>query len=173
MAELPVVIVAAMADNGVIGDDNRLIWRLKSDMARFRRLTLGRPMLMGRKTFQSIGRPLPGRETIVLTRDLHFRPDGVHVVGSLADGLALGQSLGAAMAADSMIVAGGENVYRQSLPMADRLELTFVHAAPPGDAFFPAWEPATFEETAREEHPAGADDEHPFGFATYRRRLSR
>jgi dihydrofolate reductase len=167
---LPLVIVAAIADNGVIGDDNRLIWRLKTDMRRFRGLTLGRPLLMGRKTFLSIGKPLPGRETIVLTRDPAFRPDGVHVAASLDEAMLAGRRIGAAMAADSVVVAGGSEIYRQALPLADRLELTFVHATPSGDALFPAWDRAAFEQVASESHPRAPDDEHAFSFATFRRR---
>lgn len=167
---LPVVLIAAIADNGVIGDGNRLIWRLKTDLRRFRNLTLGRPVLMGRKTFLSIGKPLPGRETIVLTRDPAFKAEGVHVAHSLEEGLAEGQRLGAAMAADSVVVAGGAEIYAQALPIADRLELTLVHAEPEGDAVFPEWGRAAFDLAGRESHPASADDEHAFTFATYRRR---
>ncbi|MDP3320122.1 MAG: dihydrofolate reductase [Bosea sp. (in: a-proteobacteria)] len=170
MASLPIVLVAAIADNGVIGDDNRLIWRLKTDLRRFRSLTLGRPVLMGRKTFLSIGKPLPGRETIVLTRDPDFRPEGVHVTHDLEAGLALGQRLGAKLGADSVAVAGGADVYRQALPVADRLELTFVHARPAGDAVFPEWGRSAFVADAPQTHPASPDDDHPFTFATFRRR---
>jgi len=171
MAQLPVVLIAAIADNGVIGDDNRLIWRLRTDLRHFKALTLGRPVLMGRKTFLSIGKPLPGRETVVLTRDSGFRPEGAHVAHSLEEALALAQRLGAGMAADSVTVAGGADVYRQVLPLADRLELTLVHATPAGDAVFPGWDRSAFVEVARESHPNSPDDEHPFTFATFRRRL--
>lgn len=167
---VPVVIVAAIADNGVIGDDNRLIWRLKSDLRHFRSLTLGRPVIMGRKTFLSIGKPLPGRETIVLTRDAGFAADGVHVAHGVEEAMALGQRLAATMQADSVVVAGGADVWSQTLPLADRLELTFVHASPPGDALFPDWPRATYERSGWEDHPAGPEDEHPFSFATFRRR---
>jgi dihydrofolate reductase len=170
MAELPIVLIAAVADNGVIGDDNRLIWRLKTDLRRFRSLTLGRPVLMGRKTFLSIGKPLPGRETIVLTRDPGFRPEGVRTAPDLAAALSLAQQIGAQMGADSVTVAGGAEVYRQILPRADRLELTFVHARPEGDARFPEWERSAFVAAPPETHPAGPDDEHAFTFATFRRR---
>ena len=170
MVALPLVIVAAIADNGVIGDDNKLIWRLRTDLRRFRRLTTGCPIIMGRKTFLSIGKPLPGRETIVLTRDPKFRPAGVHLAHSLDDALAQGQNLGAAMGADSITVAGGAELYRQVLPLADRLELTLVHATPPGDALFPEWDRSLFVAGARESHPGGSDDEHAFSFATFRRR---
>lgn len=171
MAALPIVLIAAIADNGVIGDDNRLIWRLKTDLRRFRSLTLGRPVVMGRKTFQSIGKPLPGRETIVLTRDLEFAPEGVHVAHSLEQALAAGQRIGTSMAAESVTVAGGTDVYRQALPLADRLELTMVHAEPDGDAVFPEWDRSAFVADKRESHPRSADDEHPFTFATFRRRV--
>lgn len=171
MAALPIVLIAAVADNGVIGDDNRLIWRLKTDLRRFRSLTLGRPVVMGRKTYLSIGKPLPGRETIVLTRDLEFAPEGVHVAHSLEQALAAGQLIGAGIGADSVTVAGGADVYRQALPLADRLELTLVHAEPDGDAAFPVWDRSAFVADKRESHPRSADDEHPFTFATFRRRV--
>jgi dihydrofolate reductase len=164
---LPVVIVVAAADNGVIGRDNGLVWRLKTDLRRFRSLTLGRPLIMGRKTFDSIGKPLPGRETIVLTRDAAFHPDGVHVALDLASALALGQEIGARLASDSVVIGGGENVYRQALPFTGRIHLTRVHVAPDGDAVFPAVDAAHFREVARSDHPAGPDDEHPFSFIDY------
>ena len=171
MAALPIVVIAAVADNGVIGDDNRLIWRLKTDLRRFRSLTLGRPVVMGRKTFLSIGKPLPGRETIVLTRNPDFRPDGVHLAHSLEEALSTGQRLGAGMGADSVTVAGGADVYRQVLPLAQRLELTQVHATPVGDAVFPEWDRSVFAADGRESHPRSPDDEHAFTFATFRRRV--
>lgn len=167
---LPLVVIAAVADNGVIGDDNRLLWRLKSDMKHFRSLTVGRPVLMGRKTFLSIGKPLPGRETIVLTRDPAFSAEGAHIAHSLDEALATGQRLGRVMGADSVTVAGGADLYAQTLPLADRIELTQVHAAPEGDAIFPDWDRSAFEATRRESHPRGADDEHAFTFATFSRR---
>ncbi|MGO4175205.1 dihydrofolate reductase [Bosea sp. TAF32] len=170
MEKRPIVLIAAVADNGVIGDDNRLIWRLKRDLQRFRSLTMGRPVLMGRKTFLSIGKPLPGREIIVLTRDEGFAPDGVRVAHSLDEALAMGQAVAAASGADSVTVAGGAEVYRQALPFADRLELTLVHASPTGDALFPDWEPGAFDAGANERHHVDADNEYPYTFVTYRRR---
>lgn len=171
VAKLPVVMVAALAENGVIGRDNQLIWRLKTDMRRFRELTMGCPIIMGRKTFLSIGKPLPGRQTIVLSRDPAFQPDGVYVVPSLDQALATAQGLSTAMGARAVIVAGGAEVYAQALPVADRLELTFVHTRPEGDAIFPDFDRAAFRESARSEHPAGADDEFAFAFATFDRAL--
>lgn len=169
MTKLPIVLVAAIADNGVIGRDNQLIWRLRTDMRRFRELTMGCPIIMGRKTFQSIGKPLPGRQSVVLSRDASFQPDGAYVVPTLDQALATAQQLGAAMGARAVIVAGGGEVYAQALPAADRLELTFVHARPEGDAVFPVFDRASFRESARSEHPAGPEDEFPFAFATFER----
>lgn len=170
MAQLPLVVVAALADNGVIGSDNRLIWRLRSDLRRFKQLTMGCPIIMGRKTFLSIGKPLPGRRTIVLTRDPDFAAEGVEAVHSVADAVALARSIGAEMAAPAIIIGGGTEIYRQMLPLADRLELTFVRAAPQGDATFPDWPRDDFVELARDEHPADAKNEHAFTFATFARR---
>ena len=166
---IPLVLVAAVADNGVIGDDDRLIWRLKTDMKRFRALTMGRPMIMGRKTFASIGKPLPGRETIVVTRDRTFAVEGAHVVHDIPAAVALGRAMAEKAGCDTLPVVGGAEIYRQLLPEAEALLLTLVHASPPGDAVFPAWSPAEFRESAREEHSAGPDDEHAFTFVDLQR----
>lgn len=170
MTALPLVLVAAVADNGVIGSDNRLIWRLKTDLKRFRQLTMGCPIIMGRKTFLSIGKPLPGRRTIVLTRDLRFAAEGVDVAHSVDEAVSWGQRIGAEMQAPAVIIGGGTEIYRQMLPLADRLEMTFVHAEPAGDAVFPVWRRDDFVEVAREGHPADLDNEHAFAFVSYRRR---
>ncbi len=166
---LPVVIVVAAADNDVIGRDNGLIWRLKTDLRRFRALTLGRPLVMGRKTFESIGKPLPGRETIVVTRNPSFRPDGVAAAGSLEEALALGQEIGARIGADSVVVGGGADIYAQALPLAVRVHLTRVHASPEGDSRFPRLDPAQYRILSRVSHPAGPDDEFPFEFVDLER----
>lgn len=170
MQALPVVLVAAIADNGVIGSDNKLIWRLRTDLQRFRRLTTGCPIIMGRKTYLSIGKPLPGRQTVVLTRDRAFHAQGVHVAHEVGEALALAQRLGQEMGAHSVIIGGGTEIYAQMLSLADRLELTMVQAEPPGDAVFPDWDRAAFAETVRESHPADAENEHPYTFVTYARR---
>lgn len=170
MSALPIVLVAAIADNGVIGDDNKLIWRLKTDLRRFRQITTGCPIIMGRKTFLSIGKPLPGRETIVLTRNPDFRAEGVHVASAMGPALQLARDLGAKMGAHAIIIGGGSDIYGQALPFADRLELTVVHAEPEGDAVFPNWDRTAFEQTANDAHASGPDDEFAFTFATYRRR---
>src|SRR5918997_1342623 len=113
---LPLIIVVALAENGVIGNDNRLLWHIRSDLRRFRELTWGRPMIMGRKTFQSIGKPLPGRETVVLTRDPGFAAEGVHVAHTWEEAVAKGSDLAAKMGTDAVAVAGGAEIYAQALP---------------------------------------------------------
>lgn len=166
---LPVVIVVAAADNGVIGRDNGLIWRLKTDLRRFRALTLGRPLIMGRKTFESIGKPLPGRETIVVTRNAGYAAPGATVATSLEDALRHGQEIGARLGADSVVIGGGADIYAQALPLARRIHLTRVHASPPGDAVFPAVDSTQFRVVLREAHAAGPDDEFSFEFVDLER----
>ena len=166
---VPVFVLAAIADNGVIGDDNRLIWQLSSDLKRFRQMTLGHPMLMGRKTFQSIGKPLPGRETVVLTRDPAFAVEGVHVAHTLDDALVQCRILAERMQASGIAVVGGAEIYEQMLPLADRLHLTEVHAAPHGDAFFPDWDKKSFKVTSKEDFPSGPRDEYAYSFVDYQR----
>jgi len=168
---IPLIAVAALADNHVIGNDNRLIWRLKTDLRRFRALTLGRPLIMGRKTFQSIGKALPGRYTVVLTRDPHFGAEGVTVTHSLETALAAGQDLARQHGADAVVIGGGADLYHQTLLLCDRLHLTYVHAEPEGDALFPAFTRSEWIETLREDHPQGPDDEHPFTFLDLKRRI--
>ena len=166
----PPILGGALADNGVIGRDNRLLWRLKTDLRRFRDLTWGKPMIMGRKTFESIGKPLPGRETIVLTRDPAFQAQGAHVARSWDEAVAVGQALAGRMGADAVAVAGGAEIYALALPEVRRMYLTRVHTATEGDAVSPAFDPSGFREVARRDHPAGPDDEHPFTFIDLERR---
>ncbi|HEV2566412.1 MAG TPA: dihydrofolate reductase [Microvirga sp.] len=167
---IPLILVVAVAENGVIGRDNQLLWRIKTDLGRFRRLTMGKPMIMGRKTFQSIGKPLPGRETIVLTRDADFSANGVHVVHTWDEAVAKGAELAAELGADSVAVAGGAEIYALALPQVQSIFLTKVHVAPEGDAVFPDFDRSRFSETKHEDHPKGPDDEHPFTFIDLERR---
>mgnify|MGYP003349721141 FL=1 len=162
--------VVAMAENRVIGRDNGLAWHLGSDLKLFKAATLGKPMIMGRKTFLSIGKPLPGRETIVLTRDPSFSVEGVHRALSLDDALSQGETLAAKLDVDEITVAGGADVYEQLLDRVDRIVMTYVHARPEGDAFFPAFEHLPFREVARADHPAGPRDDYSFTTVTYDRR---
>ena len=168
MAEI--VLVAAVAANGVIGRDNRLLWRLKSDMKHFRTLTMGKPMIMGRKTFESIGKPLPGRQTIVVTRDAAFAVEGVRVAHSIDEARSVAAAIAAEMNVADIIVAGGGEIYTAFLPEARRLEITEVALSPEGDAHFPPISPTLWKELRREVHPAGPDDEACFAFVTYQRR---
>ncbi|MCJ2092860.1 dihydrofolate reductase [Methylobacterium sp. J-072] len=155
-----VSLVAAIARNGVIGRDNGLAWHLSSDLKRFKALTMGKPMLMGRRTWASIGRPLPGRRTLVLTRDRGFRAEGAETVHDWDAALA-------AAAGPELMVVGGAEIYALALPHADRLHLTEVEAEPEGDVRFPAFDRAAFRETFREAHPAGPRDEHAFAFVDW------
>lgn len=167
---LPLTLIVAMGENRVIGRDNGLCWHLRSDLKYFKANTMGRPMVMGRKTFQSIGKALPGRETIVLTRDVNWHcPDGVHARSSLDEALRLANEIGIKMGATDIAIVGGADLYAQTLPLADRILLTLVHAEPAGDTFFPKFEHMPFNEVMREPHQAGAGDDHPFTFVTYAR----
>ena len=166
----PLAIVVALAENGVIGRDNKLIWRLKSDLRRFRQLTMGKPMIIGRKTHESIGRPLPGRETIVLTRDKSFSGEGVHIAHSWDEALSQAEGLADRMGASEILVGGGAEIYRLALPQTRFLYLTRVHAEPEGEAVFPPFDQSAFQEVRREPRPKGPDDEHAFTFIDLERR---
>jgi dihydrofolate reductase len=167
---IPLVIVVAAADNGVIGRDNRLIWRLKTDLRRFRDLTWGKPMIMGRKTYESIGSPLPGRETVVLTRNRGFAPPGVHVGHDWRETVDLAQALARDSGAAEIAVVGGADIFALALPEAQRIHLTLVHAAPEGNVLMPSFDRALFRELKREPHAQGPDDDHPFTFIDLERR---
>ncbi|HEX6299087.1 MAG TPA: dihydrofolate reductase [Acidimicrobiia bacterium] len=151
------VIVVAVARNGVIGVDGGLPWRIPEDMSRFKQLTMGHALVMGRATFESIGRPLPGRTNIVLTRQPDWSHEGVQVAGSLDEGL----SMAAARDQDAFI-AGGAEVYRQALEIADRIELTEVDERPEGDTWFPSVDWTQWREVSRQTRPG-------FSFVTYDR----
>jgi dihydrofolate reductase len=166
-ALIALVIVAAVADNGVIGRAGALPWRLKSDLRHFRALTLGHPVVMGRKTFVSIGRPLPGRTTIVVTHDPAFAAAGVVSAGDLGTALAVARADALRRGAGAVMLVGGGELYGAVLDRADRLELTRVHACPAGDASFPAIDPAVWREAARRAGTPGPEDEAPFTFCTY------
>jgi dihydrofolate reductase len=166
---MKVVLVAAVADNGVIGARGTIPWRLKSDMQRFKALTIGKPVVMGRKTFASIGRPLPGRTNIVVTRDIDFRAAGAVVTTSFAEARAVATGDALRRFATEIAVIGGAEIYAQWLDIADRLEITEVHARPEGDTYFAAIDAANWEEVERVRNPAGPDDSADFSYVTYRR----
>jgi dihydrofolate reductase len=167
-----IVLIVAVAENGVIGANGAIPWRLKSDMRRLRALTIGKPVVMGRKTFASIGRPLPGRTNIVVTRDANFRGPGAVVTTSFTDARAVAVGDALRRSASEIAVIGGADIYAQWLPDADRLEITEVHARPAGDTHFAAIDAADWEEVARVRNPAGPDDSAEFSYVTYRRRKS-
>lgn len=164
------VAVVARSRNGVIGANNDLPWRLSSDLKRFKALTMGKPMIMGRRTWESIGRPLPGREIVVLTRDPHFRAEGAHVAASPAEALATARRLAAIVGAKEIIIAGGGDIFRAYLDQTDVIELTEVALETAGDAHFPPLDPAHWEETAREAPTRGPKDEADFHYVTLNRR---
>lgn len=165
-----VAIVVAAARNGVIGKDNKLLWRLKSDLRRFRSLTIGKPVVMGRKTFESIGRPLPDRTSIVVSRNAGFKPDGVLVARSIEEALERAADVAAETGVTEVMIAGGSEIYALTLARADRIYLTEVDLEPAGDAFFAPVDPLQFREVKRVSHAAGHDDEAAFSFIDYVRR---
>ena len=140
-------LIVAVAENGVIGKDGGLPWRLSSDLKAFRRLTMGKPIVMGRRTFQSIGKPLDGRDNIVVTRDPHFEVPGVSAVATIDEALTLARILATTRGAGEVMVIGGADIYETLLPLADRIYLTRVHASPQGDRHFPPLEPAEWRKS--------------------------
>jgi len=157
-------LVAAASSNGVIGRDNTLPWRLPADLRHFRALTMGKPVLMGRRTWASIGRPLPGRDNIVLSRDPDFRAEGAAVVHSFDAARALALDLLPQDSANEVMVIGGGALYAEALPLADRIYLTRVHAELEGDTFFPAVDGGGWLESASEHWPADAENVHAMTF---------
>jgi dihydrofolate reductase len=156
-------LIAAVAENGVIGQENKLPWHLPADLKHFKAMTLGKPVLMGRKTWESLGRPLPGRHNIVITRQVGYKvPAGVTVAASLEKALTL-----AGQEAEVMVI-GGAQIYRQALPLADKVYLTRVALSPTGDTFFPDLDPTLWHRIAGENHPA-RDKSPAFAFETWER----
>jgi dihydrofolate reductase len=167
---MKIVLVAAVGNNGVIGRAGGMPWRLRSDLQHFKRLTLDKPVVMGRKTFVSIGRPLPRRTNIVITRDANFAAPGIVTAPNFEAALALAREDADKRGTDEIMVIGGSEVFAAAMPLAARLEITHVHSATEGDVTFPPIEPALWRETARMEHAAGPDDEASFDVTTYVRR---
>ncbi|MFP5282813.1 MAG: dihydrofolate reductase [Actinomycetes bacterium] len=154
-----VVAIAAVARNGVIGADGDIPWRIPADWARFRQLTMGSVLIMGRKTYDSIGRPLPGRTTVVVTRDTRWGREGVQAAPSVEDALAAAETL----EPETVFVAGGGEIYRAAWDRLDRLEVTEVDAEPAGEVHFPAIDPQVWQERDRQAHPG-------YSFVSYVRR---
>jgi len=167
---MKIVLVAAVGDNGVIGRQGALPWRLKSDMQHFKKLTIGKPVIMGRKTFLSIGKALKDRTNIVITRDAKFSASGVVTAPDFEAALALARADAERRGTDEIMVIGGSAVFAAAMPLTARLEITHVHSSAPGDVTFPPIDPKVWREAQRTEHPAGPDDEASFAVATYERR---
>jgi dihydrofolate reductase len=169
--KINVIVVAAIAENGVIGRGNALPWQLKSDMQHFRAVTMAKPVVIGRKTYLSIGRPLKGRTTIVVSRDRGFTAPGIVVAPSLDAALTTARGDALRRNADAIIVAGGAEIYAQAMPLATQLAVTHVYKRIDGDAYFPTIDVNEWHESARSEHEAAAEDEAAFAFVTYERAI--
>lgn len=162
--EVRIALVVAVADNGIIGQAGGLPWRLSSELKHFKGLTMGKPMVMGRKTFESIGKPLEGRDTIVITRTPGFKADGIHVADGLEAALELARRLAVGRQTDEVMVVGGGEIYRAALPLADRVYLSEIHAEPEGDTRFPVLDSQIWQETSRERRDPGPKDSAAFSF---------
>ena len=171
--EIEIVLIVAVADNGVIGAGNAIPWRLRTDQRRLKAITIGKPIVMGRKTFLSLPRrPLPGRTNIVVTRDAAFRAAGAVVTTSVTEALAIARADALRRSVAEIAVIGGAEIYVQCMALADRLDVTEVHASPDGETRFPPIDGAFWQEVSRVDHPAGPDDSAAFSYVTYRRRKS-
>ena len=154
-------IIVAVAQNGVIGGGNQLLWHISEDLQRFKRITSGHPVIMGRKTFESLGRPLPNRHNVVITRQRDYSPEGVTVVGSLEEAIALFPS------DQEVFITGGGEIYRQAMPLADKVYLTIVCRDYEGDTHFPEIDPAQWKEIFHERHESGKNYPYPFEYLDY------
>jgi dihydrofolate reductase len=167
---MEIVLIVAVADNGVIGANGAIPWRLKSDMQRLKAMTMGKPVVMGRKTFVSLRRPLQGRTNIVVTRDGNFRAPGAVVTTSSKEARAIAEADALRRSKCEIAVIGGAEIYAQWMDVADRLEVTEVHARPEGDTYLAEIDRANWEEIARVRNPATSDNSADFSYVTYRRR---
>lgn len=159
-----VSVIVAVARNGAIGKENGLIWHISEDLKRFKALTSGHPVVMGRKTFESLGRPLPKRVNVVITRRTDFRAEGCLRAGSLEE------AVGMFDPSEEIFIIGGGEIYAQAMPLADRLYLTEVEHDYEGDTFFPAWNRNEWVLQEEERHERGEKFEHPFVYRTFRRK---
>lgn len=167
MTARPIALIVAMAENRVIGLNNQLPWRIKEDMAFFKRTTMGKPMIMGRKTFESIGKPLPGRTTVVITRNADWHREGVQTACSVDEAIRVANRLINETGGTEIIVAGGAEIYAQTLDRAERLYITEIAASPDGDACFPEFDRGIFREVARDTR---SDHDPAYAFVTLTRR---
>jgi dihydrofolate reductase len=164
---MKIILIVAKAANQVIGKDNQLIWKLSADLKRFKNLTTGHHILMGRKTYDSLGKPLPNRTHLIITRNPDFQaPDGHYAFSSLEEAIIFCNKIGV----ENLFIIGGGQIYREALPLCDQLEITEVDATPEGDTLFPEIDPSKWQEIEREEFPADEKNEYPYAFVTYEKR---
>jgi dihydrofolate reductase len=168
--EILVSIIAAVAENGVIGDRGTMPWRLSTDLKRFKALTVGKPVIMGRRTFESIGKPLSGRMNIVVSRRVDYKPEGVTVAPTLDDALAYAADVARRSHGGEIMVIGGGEIYRAAIGLADRLYITKVESRPQGDVLFPPIDPAVWRPVSEEEVPENGRDTAATTFTVYERR---
>ncbi|MEO0620125.1 MAG: dihydrofolate reductase [Pseudomonadota bacterium] len=167
--DVEIALVVAVAENGVIGRDGGLPWHVSSDLKFFRKLTLGKPIIMGRKTFEAIGKPLDGRPNLVVTRDPAFDPAGAMRFAVLEDAIDVARTMAADLGQDELAIIGGAQIYAATLGIADRVYLTEIHCAPTGDASFPSLDADIWRETSRERFAAGPRDDHDYSIVVYER----
>ena len=160
-------MIVAVAENGVIGRNNSLPWYLPNDLKYFKQTTMGKPVIMGRKTYESIGKPLPGRTNIVITRQADYQPEGVKVVSSVEAARELAESVCLIDGQEEAMIMGGAEIYALALPHTDRLYLTEVHADVEGDAFFPEYDKCLWQEVAREDFAAEGPNPYNYSFVVY------
>ncbi|HSM39548.1 MAG TPA: dihydrofolate reductase, partial [Afifellaceae bacterium] len=170
MSDIEIAVIAAVADNGVIGHLGRMPWRLKGDLKHFRRITMGRPVIMGRKTFESIGKPLDGRPNIVVSRNLALEHDDVQVAYNLVEAVRLAEIEARKAGVNEICVIGGGEIYAEMIQRANRLCITHVHGEPEGDTHFPEVSGDIWQEAGREEMQREDGDSHDATFVTYERR---
>ncbi len=161
MSKPTISLVCAMANNRVIGKDNDMPWHMPADLKHFKETTMGKPIVMGRKTFESIGRPLPGRRNVVITRNSDYQAEGIDVVASIEEAIELLNDV------EEIMITGGGNIYQQTIDKADRLYLTFIDLDTDGDAFFPEFEHLNLKEIEREVHQPDEKNKHGYQFVTY------
>lgn len=162
-------LIVARAANGCIGRDNKLPWYLPNDLKYFKRVTFGKPVIMGRKTWESLKGPLPGRTNIVITRQSDYQADGARVVASLDDALSLAADQAFIDGGDEAVIMGGAEIYRLALPQVTRLYITEVHAEVEGDTFFPTLAPSSWHEAGREDFAAEGPNPYDYSFVVYER----
>ncbi|WP_375649612.1 dihydrofolate reductase [Bartonella sp. OT172YNZD] len=167
---ISICLIAAVAENGVIGREGAMPWHLSTDLRRFKALTLGRPIIMGRKTWDSLGRPLPGRTNIVITRDCTFVAEGAVVAHSLSQACSIARSEASQNGADEVFIIGGGEIFQQGLHMADKIFLTEVLASIEGDSFFPVFNKEKWTIVETQDIPKGDKDSHPTRFFVYERK---